>query len=70
MRQSLHKCDPEIKLNLPNTTLSKFHAAKQEKRIGEQVWRALYDPLDSRNVFLALIVPDNKQNGVAPKVKP
>ena len=41
----------------------------QEKRIGEQVWRALYDPLDSRNVFLALIVPDNKQNGVAPKVK-
>lgn len=39
-----------------------------EKRLGQKVWRALYDPLDSCHVFIALVVPDDKMNGVSPMV--
>ena len=39
-----------------------------EKRLGQKVWRALYDPLDFCHVFVALVVPDDKMNGVSPMV--
>ena len=40
-----------------------------EKRMGQQVWRAMYDPLKSRTTFIAIVVPEDKLNGVAPLVR-